>query len=228
MLYYVIRQVAAPIRNKNCKLKAAGGEMKDFGYIDYTMASCPAPWSSIDEGELWLAGNYFMTLQKFPLSALALSEEEDDIPASPFSMPIVYPYALLVYHKIDRAHPKVLPIFALTIETTNYDNELSASVVSEIDQRIPIKHILDNRKPPVFFCMFEADGRYNFGKYKGGWDRNTIRDLFFAKLASFITFENPPKKLGIMADAFGNPETGVPAHLKENQLYSWVEYNSHI
>lgn len=202
--------------------------MEDFGYIDYRMASCPAPWSSIDEGELWLEENYFMTLQKFPLSALALEESEGGRPASPFNMPIVYPFALLVYHKIDKDHPKVLPILALTIETTNYGNELSESVISEIDQHVPIRHVLDNRKPPIFFCMFEKDIHSNFGKYKGGMDRDSICDLFFEKLDSILHFANPPEKIGTMADAFGNPQTGVPEYLRENALYSWIEYNSDI
>lgn len=198
--------------------------MKDFGYIDYDMASCPAPWSSTDEGELWISGNYFMTFQRFPLSALALTEGEGVNPVSPYMMPIVYPFALLVYHKINRIYPKVLPILALTIEITNYGNELSESIVSEINQHIPIKHMLDELRPPVFFCMFDKDKHYNFGKYKGELERNTVRNIFFDKLKSIRNFENPPKKVGIMCDAFGNPETGVPKYLKENPLYSWLEY----
>lgn len=200
--------------------------MEDFAYIDYRMASCPVPWSSIDEGELWLAGNYFMTLQKYPLSALALAEDEDDSPASPFNMPIIYPYALLVYHKIDKDHPKVLPFLALTIESANYYNDLEESEISEIEPYFPIKFLKQHN--PVFFCMFEHDCHANFGEYKAEMDRDTIRNLFFNKLDSMIHFVNPPEKIGIMADAFGNPKTGIPEYFKENALYSWVEYNSQV
>lgn len=195
--------------------------MEKFEYIDYAMASCPAPWSSVDAGELWLTGDYFMTLQKFPLSALAITE---DAPASPYLMPIIYPYALLVYHKIDKDYPKVLSIFAITIEITNYGSELSDAIAAKIDPHMPIKEILKGGTAPIFFCMFYAQGRSNFGFYKGELEREPIRDLFFAKLASIIHYDKRSEKIGVMADAFGNPKTGVPARLKENALYSWLEY----
>lgn len=198
--------------------------MKAFDYINYEMASCPAPWSSIDEGKLWLAGDYFMTLQKFPLSYAAM--EEDDGAPSPFNMPIIYPYALLVYHKIDEAYPKVLPILALTIEITNYGNELTESIVSEIDHIIPLKQILGRGKKPVFFCMFAGDSHINFGIYRDGLNRNTIQDLFFNKLESIIHFQRKAEEAGPMLSAFLNPETGLPEYLKKNpDMPEWASIN---
>lgn len=188
--------------------------MKDFGYIDYEMPSCPAPWSSIDEGELWLAGDYFMTLQRFPLSYAAAAEYDSS--HSPLNMPIIYPYAMLVYHKIDEDYPKVLPILALTIEITNYGNELTEAMVSEIDQIVPLKQILGRRKKPVFFCMFEGDRHINFGIYSDGLNRDTIQDLFFNKLESIIHFGRKAEEAGPMLSAFLNPETGLPEYLKKN------------
>lgn len=186
--------------------------MKDFDYIDYhRLPTCPAPWSSTDAGELWLSGDYFMTLQKYPLSMLALMENKDNEPVSPYEMAIVYPYALLVYHKIDEEYPKILPIIVITLETSNYGNESWQSIISELDQDDPKNAIFQTGKYPRFFCMFQNGVHYNFGPYLGSIDRDTIRGLFFDKLASLIPFAAPPKKLGNMAAGVGNPLTGLPA-----------------
>ena len=184
--------------------------MRDFSHIDYNaMKTCPAPWSSVDDGELWLTEDYFMILQKYPLSAMH-SSGEDSENASPYSMPIIYPFALLVYHKIDEQHPEPLPFLVITLEISNWSDDAFRDIISEITELSP-----GMEKPkglgPLFFCMFKDDTHYNYGPYRGGMDRDSVRNLFFGKLASVLGHNLRVTRAGIMLDAFGNPATGLMA-----------------
>lgn len=184
--------------------------MSKFSPIDYNlMRTCPAPWSSVDDGELWLADRYFMILQKYPLSILC-AEGEDADTASPYSMPIIYPWALLVYHKIDEEHPDPLPFMVITLEISNWDNEVFRDISRKLAEQSPHSEKLQGMGP-LFFCMFQNGKHYNFGPHRGGMDRESTRSLFFNKLASSLGHDLRVERGGTMLDAFGNPATGLLA-----------------
>lgn len=181
--------------------------MNKFDYIDYgQMGACPAPWSSMDEGELWLADEYFMTLQKFPYSKNCFTEENEEI--SPFEMPVIYPYAMLVYHKIDRRYPHPLPIFALTLEVAYLCDELGKILNADLDMEIPDLDRPDDWSP-IFFCMFQGNRHYNLGFYNNELGIDAVRESFFKKISSILYLKSRPRKAGRMLNAFGHPETGL-------------------
>ena len=172
------------------------------------MRTCPAPWSSVDDGELWLADRYFMILQKYPLSILYSEEGGEN--ASPYSMPIIYPWAMLVYHKIDKDHPDPLPFMVITLEISNWDNEVFQNIARDLALRSPEEGKLTGMGP-LFFCMFQGGNHYNFGPHRGGMDRESARSVFFNKLASSLGHDLRVERGGTMLDAFGNPATGLLA-----------------
>lgn len=183
--------------------------MNKFNYINYELiGTCPAPWSSQDEGELWLADDYFMTMQRFPLSWNDLVI--DDEPETPFNLPIIYPYAMLVFHKIDRHYPRPDPIIVLTLEVSDLSSELRRRVQAEMERTTPEMDCPDNWSP-IFFCMFQNHRHYNFGFYDGGLEIDAVRRSFFKKLNSILYFKSQPRRAGVIQDAFGHPATGLEA-----------------
>lgn len=180
--------------------------MARFSYIDYeNMVTCPIPWSSKDEGELWLADDYFMTLVRYPQTRDSIVRRT--IPALVKQF-IAYPYALLVFHKIDLQYREPLPIFVLTLERSFEGLGLDEDLAETVDE------YLDSQGDPddpvdVFFCMFQNPGHYNFGIYRNKMNVESVREAFFNELNSLLYLKSAPRKAGEMMDAFGHPETGL-------------------
>lgn len=180
-----------------------------FEPINYANSpSCPAPWSSLDDGETWVAGNYFMTLQRYPLSASAYVRKEEGEDVTPFTMPILYPYAMLVFHKTDKEHPKVLPILVLTIEITNLDDPIFREIAAKLGNKFE-EEVLAQTKKPTFFCMFQNGAHLNYGPYSGSEDPKEVTKLFFKKLEAVMEWGLVPQKIGTLRDAVENPKTGL-------------------
>lgn len=179
-------------------------------YLDYNlMPSCPAPWTSINEGEAWAGGDYFMLFESFPLSWEYMEMKEEGKKVSPYRMPIVYPYAMLVFHKLDKDHPKPKAFLALTIENAVYNLFLPKEQFLELKNDSP-GMIDDKGWGPAFFCMFKSSKHMNFGLYNGKMDSKSVLNFFLAKLIEELDINIEVKKIGTIRDAFGSPLTGLP------------------
>jgi len=60
----------------------------------------PDPWSSVDAGETWVWGDFFLTFQKKPKTVLDLIMEMQGKKAEYRGM--TYHYAMSVFYRIDR------------------------------------------------------------------------------------------------------------------------------
>ena len=72
-----------------------------FALLELTKwPTLPAPWSSVDSGETWIWGDFFLTFQKKPKNVLDLTMEMQGKKAEYRGM--TYHYAMSVFYRIDR------------------------------------------------------------------------------------------------------------------------------
>ena len=167
----------------------------------------PALWTSTDAGETWVWGDFFMMLQKEPVTTEESLCEEAGKPAP--DKRLFYPYVMTAFYRLDRnPHgPSFRPVVVASLEQSDQNSFREFMGKLGAKMRPP-----DGRKWGVpFLCMFTPDRHVNFGVYPGDLeDRETVRAHFFAMLGEYLGLDGQPRMIGTMADAPGHPETGLP------------------
>ncbi len=149
----------------------------------------PAPWSSQDEGETWVWGNFFGTIQKKPQSIadgiMAMTGQKNPMPGG-----IVYHYAMTVFYRKDKnPHgPSSRPVLSIGIEQM---------IMNGMDTGMPI-----------MVGLFKTTTRLNLGDYKGNLTLDDARNEFFKITKSELKLSGEPQKIGSIKDALGHPQTG--------------------
>lgn len=161
----------------------------------------PAPWDSIDAGELWIWDDYFLVFQTAPVTKAELPYKNQNKNFVPGSMR--YNYALLIYYRGGKnpAGDSREPVMAITLEQS-FNHLLPASIREE--------YKLPDGPCPEMLCMWLAGQHLNFGEYKNKNDRDSVRYAFFQLFARQRSLASLPQRAGAMDDAFGNPLTGYP------------------
>ena len=161
--------------------------------------SMAAPWSSQDEGETWVWGNFFCTMQKKPQSIsdgiMAMTGQRTSMPGG-----IIYHYAVTVFYNKDKnPHgPSSRPVLSLGIEQLMMDG---------IDSGMPL-----------VVGLFKSGVRLNLGNYNGNLTAEDVLDKFFSIIKSELKLNTEPQKIGTMKDAWGHPLTGWENHSTNHQL----------
>ncbi len=158
--------------------------------IDYMkLPSAPAPFISADAGEVWAWGDFFLLLQKDPPAFINTKPELAKL--LPFAFPITYPYALSAfYHLAKNPHgPSFGPVAVATIE----------------------KGVNGH----LMLCMFTSLSHLNCGLYTDAMDVDTVRQKLFDLIRSQLGVSGQPHRIGVLKDAYGHPETGLPARLTQ-------------
>lgn len=160
--------------------------------------SMPSPWSSDTPGETWVWGDFFLILQSNPKLVAALMAEMQGRSLPPQTLS--YPYALTVFYRRDRnPHgPSSRPVATMTLEKA----DLSALGGPKVG--------------PIMVGLFLPVQRLNFGEYSGSQSMDAVRLHFFELLKNQIPVTGQPRRIGTMADAYGHPDTGLPARKEKS------------
>ena len=167
----------------------------------------PALWISTDAGETWVWGDFFMMLQKEPVTVKENLCKEAGLPTP--DMGLFYPYVMTALYRLDRnPHgPSFRPVAVATLEQSDQDSfrDFMAALGAKTSSSG------GGKWGPPFLCMFTPDRHLNYGRYQGDIDdRETVRAHFFAMLGEYLGLDGQPRMIGTMAQAPGHPETGLP------------------
>lgn len=180
-----------------------------FALLELTnWPTLPAPWSSVDAGETWVWGDFFLTFQKKPKTILDLALESEGKKAE--NQGIIYHYAISVFYRIDRnPHgPSHRPIMTIALEQA--DTGMLAKMLGDKAGGL-VQAEVGNKMGPLMIGLVTGKARLNFGKYEGNTSPQAIKRRFFEILRQQLGVDGQPKLLGDMAQAHGHPETGLAA-----------------
>ena len=168
--------------------------------------SIPAPLNSSDCGESFVWGDFVLILQKNPISLAEwiqkqTSKKDFGIP------PLEYPFAMSVFYRLDKnpQGPSKRPILVATLERMNY------SKVAEVMKRLgkPIPEAKGNDAPTI--CgIFDATKHKSIGEFDGEVTAESAKQYFFEVIARHLELSGEPRKIGVIKDIYGHPDTGWP------------------
>lgn len=167
--------------------------------------SMPAPWSSQDDGETWVWGDYFATIQKEPVSIAQCAQVIAGNNA-PMMAGMEYPYAMTAfYHKAKNPHgPSLSPIIVIALEKANYQM-LAAKIGIDLAS---LAEVTGSAEGSLMLGMFKGSSRQNLGSYKGAVTVDSVREEFFRVMSKELGLSGSPEKIGTIEDAYGHPKTG--------------------
>ena len=186
----------------------AESQRRVFPLLELTKwPNLPAPWSSVDSGETWVWGDFFLTFQTKPKSVLDLTMEMQG-KKSEFQG-IIYHYAMSVFYRIDKnPHgPSHRPIMTIALEqadmsmlTKMLGNNAGESLQAKVGSTMPL-----------MIGLFTGETRLNLGSYEGDTSAQTVKRKFFEILGQQLGVSGQPRLIGDLEQAHGHPETGLPA-----------------
>lgn len=173
----------------------------------------PAPWSSVDDGETWVWGDFFLTFQKKPKTVVELTMEMQGKKAE--YRGITYHYAISVFYRIDRnPHgPSHSPIMTIALEQADM-SMLVKMFGSESGELLQAEG--GNKMGPLMIGLFTGETRLNLGKYEGETSPQAVKQRLFEILSQHLGVCGQPKMIGDLAQAHGHPETGLPSKKKNS------------
>lgn len=183
----------------------------------------PAPWSSVDKGETWIWGDFFLTFQKKPKSVLDVAMEMQGKQAENQAM--TYHYAMSVFYRIDRnPHgPSHRPIMTIALEQADM-GMLTKMFDSETRELLQAQ--AGSTMGPLMIGLFSGETRSNLGAYEGEISAQAVKQKFFEILGRQLGVSGSPKMIGDMKQAYGHPETGLPAKNPSNETTGSSKRNS--
>ena len=140
----------------------------------------PAPWSSSDDGESWIWGDYVIILQKKPILLGQLLQGKS---SNSMGALMSYPFAMTVFYKKSVCDSS-RPILIYTIEKSiagKFAGFFSATGRGTLDS---------------------ANLNMN--------DKESVIKFFFNLMRKELFLDDEPLKIGKMNDVHGHPETGFP------------------
>ena len=173
----------------------------------------PAPWPSVDGGETWIWGDFFLTFQKKPKTVLDLTMEMQGKKAEYRGM--TYHYAMSVFYRIDRnPHgPSHRPIMTVALEQADMDM-LAKMLGSEAGEFLQAEG--GGKMGPLMIGLFSGETRLNLGEYEADASPKAVKRMFFEILGGQLGVSGQPKMIGDLAQAHGHSETGLPAKKKSS------------
>ena len=185
-----------------------------FALLELTKwPTLPAPWSSIDDGETWVWGDFFLTFQKKPKTILDLTMEMQQKKSEYQGM--TYHYAMSVFYRIDRnPHgPSHRPIMTVALEQA--DMGMIARMLDEEASDL-LQAGSGSTMGPLMIGLFAGETRMNLGEYEGDVSPQAVKRRFFEIIGRQLGVSGQPKMIGNLAQAHGHPETGLPTKKKNS------------
>jgi hypothetical protein len=202
-------QTSPQIQTRQSSTQSSAHQKSVFALLEFNKwPTLPAPWSSVDAGETWVWGDFFMTFQKQPKTVIALGNEMLGRKAEYQGM--IYHYAMSVFYHIDK-NPRGQfhrPIMTIALEQADM-GMLSKILNNNTGQHVQAKR--STNMGPLMIGLFTSESRFNFGEYEGSTGPQAVKQKFFEILGQRLGVSGQPKMIGDLAQAFGHPETGLPA-----------------
>ena len=153
-----------------------------------------APWSSVDAGETWVWGDFFLTFQKKPKTVQG-KKAEDRV--------ITYHYAMLVFYRIDRnPHgPSHRPIMTVALEQTDTGmlaKKLDKKLDSEVGEFLRAAYG-GSKMGPLMIGLFTGETHLNFGEYEEDTSPQAVKRKFLEILRRQLGVSGQPKMIGDLA-----------------------------
>lgn len=221
-------QALSQAQSRPTSAQLAAPQKTVFALIELTKwPTLPVPWSSVDSGETWVWGDFFLTFQKKPKTVLDFTIEIQGKKAEYTGM--TYHYAMSVFYRINKnPHgPSHRPIMIVALEQADMGMmaKMLGSEVGELFQSGT-----DSQMGPLMLGLFSGDSRYNLGKYEGEVTPQAVKKRFFEIINYQLGLSDQPKMIGDLAKAHGHPETGLPAQnnncggIVSHVIKNWVLY----
>ena len=175
----------------------------------------PSPFTVSDEGEAWTWGDFVLALQINPITlSEGISKLANELGRTKLGKafekpPIEYPFAMSVYYRMDKnPHgPSRRPIMVLALEKVNYQKVLEKMREMGADT----SSINMPSDSPLMLGVFDATKRKNLGNYLGDIRREAVSESFFKIIGSELALDGEPKRIGVIKDIYGHPDTGWPS-----------------
>lgn len=141
----------------------------------------PAPWSSVDAGETWVWGDFFLTFHKKPKAVLDLTMEMQGKKAEYRGM--TYHYAMSVFYRIDRNSHGLShrPIMTFALEQADM-GMLAKMLGSEAGDLLQAEG--GSKMGPLMIGLFTGETRLNLGEYGGNISPKSVKRRFFEILGA--------------------------------------------
>lgn len=191
----------------------AAPQKKVFSLLELTKwPSLPAPWSSADDGETWVWGDFFFTFQKKPITVLDMTVKMQG--KEPAYKGLIYHYAMSAYYHVNKnPHGQsIRPIMTIGLEQVDHGlfEKMTGVNTGDLAKGEP-----GSKMGPLMIGLFTNESRFNLGKYEGDISPQTIKKVFFEILGRDLGCSGQPNMIGNLAQAHGHPETGLPARNKK-------------
>jgi len=176
--------------------------------------SMAAPWSSVDSGETWVWGDYFLTFQKGPKSMIEVLNEMQGEKPKPELQGMIYHYAITVFYKLGKNPfgPSHRPVLSVALEQANFN---IAAKMMGLDPK-QVQEDMGGSMGAVMIGMFTKELRQNLGNLEGEITPKTAREQLFIVVSRALGLSGQPKMIGSMSQAYGHPETGLPEKKKSS------------
>ncbi|MBO4790234.1 MAG: hypothetical protein J5492_04390 [Oxalobacter sp.] len=173
----------------------------------FEQSEMPAVWATIDEGETWVWGDYFLVLQEYPetIAVHEAREAGDPIPAQPK----FFPNVMSVFYRYDKSlySPSGKPVSLFMLECADMDARDKYMGAKSADQFLAALE-KDGLRPD--YRQVWSDGRDESKPYEGTFEQNTIRSFFFKDFKRLFKVKGVPRFQGSLKDALKGQEKDHP------------------
>ena len=174
----------------------------------------PAPLHSSDAGESWVWGDFVLVLQK---NSITLAEVFNAMsPQKTFQpSPVEYPYAMSVFYKPNK-NPNgqsKCPVMVATLEKMDYAKVRERMLQMGMLKKTPVSG--GDSNSPMVFGVFNSHSHKNLGKFEGELTLESVRNDFFQIIGRELALDGEPKRIGVIKDIYGHPDTGWPSEKEE-------------
>ena len=209
-------RTAAILRDIQDIVQKAEGEpqKKVFDLIDLSRwPTLPSPWSSTDEGQTWVWGDFFFTFQKNPPAIIDILNEADGKKREYKGMN--YFFSMTAYYRLDKnpMGPSHRPIMVIAIEQANLSQ--IRKIMAQRGEQAPLFEGGKEIGPPMI-GLFAGEARSNLGHYEDEISAEPVRQTFFKILGDKLGLSGQPRMIGNIDQAHGHPETGLPEMKKKS------------
>ncbi len=169
----------------------------------FDRSDMPAVWATIDEGETWVWGDYFLVLQEYPETvAVHAAKEAGEVPPK---QPMLFPYVLSVFYRYDKSlySPSGKPVCLFMIECPDIDSRDKYMGAKSADAFLSSLG-KDGQKPD--YRQVWSDGKDDARLYEGSFEQNSVRSFFFKEFKTLFKVKGVPRFQGALKDALMGQE----------------------
>ncbi len=169
----------------------------------FEQPSMPAVWATIDEGETWVWGDYFLVLQENPETiAVHAAKEAGKIPPR---QAMLFPHVLSVFYRYDKNlyGPSGKPLCLFMLESPDIDSRDKYMGTQSADAFLQSLG-KDGLKPD--YRQVWADGRDDSRIFEGSFEKNSVRSFFFKEFKRIFKVNGVPRFQGALKDALFGQE----------------------